>query len=114
LLAAVGIYGVVAYATRQRTREIGIRMAMGAERHAIYRLILREGFALISSGLAVGTLLALAFTRLLRSRLYGVSETDPLTFVSVGLVLSAVALLACHVPARRATKVEPTVALRAE
>jgi len=114
LLAAVGIYGVVAYTTRQRTREIGIRMALGAEKLQIYRLVLRQGLRLTLSGLVVGTALSLAFTRFLKSRLFGVSETDALTFASVGLLLAAVALLACHIPARRATKVEPTLALRAE
>jgi len=114
LLAAVGIYGVVAYTTRQRTREIGIRMALGAEKLQIYRLVLRQGLRLTLSGLVVGTALSLAFTRFLKSRLFGVSETDALTFASVGLLLAAVALLACYIPARRATKVEPTLALRAE
>jgi len=114
LLAAVGIYGVVAYTTRQRTREIGIRMALGAEKGNIYRLVLRQGFQLTLAGLIVGTALALAFTRLLKTQLFGVSETDALTFVSVGLLLAAVALLACHIPARRATRIEPTQALRSE
>lgn len=114
LLAAVGIYGVVAYTTRQRTREIGIRMALGAEKSQIYRLVLRQGFRLTLAGLVIGTALSLAFTRLLKTQLFGVSETDAFTFSSVGLLLAAVALLACHIPARRATKTEPTQALRAE
>ena len=114
LLAAVGIYGVVAYTTRQRTREIGIRMALGAETGNIYRLVLRQGFRLTLTGLIIGLLLSLAFTRLLKTRLFGVSETDALTFASVGLLLAAVALLACHIPARRATKTEPILALRSE
>jgi predicted permease len=114
LLAAVGIYGVVAYTTRQRTREIGIRMALGAEKGSIYRLVLRQGFQLTLAGLIVGTALALAFTRLLKTQLFGVSETDALTFASVGLLLAAVALIACHIPARRATRIEPTQALRSE
>jgi len=114
LLAAVGIYGVVAYTTRQRTREIGIRMALGAEKGGIYRLALGQGFRLTLAGLVVGTALGLAFTRLLKAQLFGVSETDAITFASVGLLVAVVALLACHIPARRATRVDPMVALRHE
>jgi len=114
LLAAVGIYGVVAYSTRQRTREIGIRVALGAEKGGIYRLVLGQGFRLTLAGLVVGTALGLAFTRLLKAQLFGVSETDAITFASVGLLLAVVALLACHIPARRATRVDPMVALRYE
>ena len=114
LLAAVGIYGVVAYTTRQRTREIGIRMALGAEKGNIYRLVLRQGFRLTLTGLVIGLFLSLVFTRLLKTQLFGVSETDALTFASVGLLLAAVALLACHIPARRAAKTEPILALRSE
>ena len=114
LLAAVGIYGVVAYTTRQRTHEIGIRMALGAEKPQIYRMVLRQGFFLTLSGLVVGTVLSLAFTRFLKSQLFGVSETDLLTFAGVALLLAAVALLACHIPARRATRIEPIQALRSE
>ena len=114
LLAAVGIYGVVAYSTRQRTREIGIRMALGAEQGGIYRLVLGQGFRLTLAGLVVGTALAVAFTRLLKAQLFGVSETDAITFASVGLLVAVVALLACHIPARRATRVDPMVALRYE
>src|SRR5579864_3176674 len=114
LLAAVGIYGVVAYTSRQRTREIGIRMALGAEKGGIYRLVLGQGFRLTLAGLVVGTALAVAFTRLLKAQLFGVSETDAITFASVGLLLAVVALVACHIPARRATRVDPMVALRHE
>src|SRR5581483_8357254 len=114
LLAAVGIYGVVAYTTRQRTREIGIRVALGAEKRGIYRLVLGQGFRLTLAGLLVGTALAMAFTRLLKAQLFGVSETDAITFAFVGLLLAVVALLACHIPARRATRVDPMVALRYE
>ena len=114
LLAAVGIYGVVAYSTRQRAREIGIRMALGAEKGGIYRLVLDQGLRLTLAGLGVGTALALAFTRLLKAQLFGVSETDAITFASVGLLLAVVALVACHIPARRATRVDPMVALRHE
>jgi predicted permease len=114
LLAAVGIYGVVAYTTRQRTREIGIRVALGAEKRSIYSLVLGQGFRLSVAGLVVGTALAVAFTRLLKAQLFGVSETDAITFTSVGLLLAAVALIACHIPARRATRVDPMVALRGD
>jgi len=114
LLAAVGIYGVVAYTTRQRTREIGIRVALGAKKEGIYRLVLGQGFRLILAGLVVGTVLALAFARLLKAQLFGVSESDAITFTSVGLLLAVVALVACHIPARRATRVDPMVALRHE
>jgi len=114
LLAAVGIYGVVAYATRQRTREIGIRMALGAEKVQIYRLVLGQGLRLMLAGLVVGMALSLAVTRLLKSKLYAVGSTDALTFASVAVLLSVVTLIACHIPARRATSIEPTVALRCE
>src|SRR5208283_3050889 len=114
LLAAVGIYGVVAYTTRQRTREIGIRMALGAEKVQIYRLVLGQGLRLMLAGLVVGMALSLAVTRLLKSKLYAVGSTDALTFASVAVLLSVVTLIACHIPARRATGIEPTVALRCE
>ena len=114
LLAAVGIYGVVAYSTRQRTREIGIRMALGADKRQIFTLVLRQGFRLVLMGLAAGTVLSLVLTRFLTSQLYGVSAMDPLTFATVAALLSAVTLAACYIPARRATKIEPTVALRCE
>ncbi len=114
LLAAVGIYGVVAYTTRQRTREIGIRMALGAEKVQIYKLVLGQGLRLMLAGLVVGMALSLAVTRLLKSKLYAVGSTDALTFASVAVLLSVVTLIACHIPARRATSIEPTVALRCE
>ncbi len=114
LLAAVGIYGVVAYTTRQRTREIGIRRALGAEKEGIYRLVLGQGFRLTLAGLVVGTALGLAFTRVLKAQLFGVSETDTMTFASSGLLVAVVALLACHIPARRAARVDPMLALRHE
>src|SRR5580693_1699380 len=114
VLAAVGVYGVVAYTTRQRAREVGIRMALGAEKGGIYRLVLGQGLRLTLAGLVVGTALAVAFTRLLKAQLFGVSETDAITFASVGLLLAVVALVACHIPARRATRVDPMVALRHE
>ena len=114
LLAAIGIYGVVAYTTRQRTREIGIRMALGAGTGNIYRLVLRQGFQLTVAGLVIGTALSLVITRFVKALLFGVSESDVVTFATVGVLLAAVALLACHIPARRAAKTEPTQALRCE
>jgi len=113
-LAAVGVYGVVAYATRQRTQEIGIRMALGAERSDILRLVLSQGLRMTVLGLGTGVAMALIATRLLHAHLLGVAPTDVLTYASVALLLSLVALAACYFPARRATKVEPTVALRCE
>jgi predicted permease len=114
LLATIGIYGVMAYSAAQRTREIGIRIALGAERSDILKLIIRQGIFLISIGAGLGLALALAATRVLQSLLFGVSATDPLTFAVVLFVLVGVALLACYLPARRATKVDPLVALRYE
>jgi predicted permease len=114
VLAAVGIYGVIAYTTRQRTREIGIRMALGAQRLQVLQLVLRQGLRLTALGLAIGLALSLAFTRLLGSLLFGVTPTDLLTFAGVTLLLSAVALGACYLPARRATSVDPMVVLRYE
>ncbi|HME00962.1 MAG TPA: ABC transporter permease [Terriglobia bacterium] len=113
-LAAVGVYGVVAYATRQRTHEIGIRMALGAEPADVLRLVLGHGLRMTLTGLGVGVAVSLAVTRLLRTQLLGVAPTDVLTYASVALLLSVVALAACYIPARRATKVQPTVALRCE
>jgi len=114
LLAAIGIYGVVGYAVAQRTHEIGIRIALGADRHDILKLIVGQGMVLIVIGAAIGLALALAATQVLKSVFFGVSATDPLTFVSVVIVLVGVALLACYLPARRAMKVDPLVALRYE
>lgn len=113
-LAVVGIYGVVSYTTRQRTREIGIRIALGAQRFNILRLVLKHGLVLTACGLAIGLTLSLLSTRLLSSLLFGVSATDALTFICVAALLCSAALLACYVPARRATKVDPNVALRYE
>jgi predicted permease len=114
ILAAVGIYGVVAYSTRQRTHEIGIRMALGAQKTDVFRLVLGRGIRLTLFGLAIGFLISLALTRFLRTMLLGVTATDALTFFVVAILLSAVALAASYIPARRATRVDPMVALRYE
>jgi len=114
LLAAIGIYGVMGYSVAQRTHEIGIRIALGAERRDILKLIVRQGMVLVLIGAGLGLALALTATRVVKSLLFGVSATDPLTFASVVVVLIEVALLACYLPARRATKVDPLVALRYE
>ena len=114
VLAAVGIYGVTAYTTRQRTHEIGIRMTLGASKRDVLRLVLGQGFQLTAIGVGVGLVLSLVLTRFLKSLLLGVTSTDALTFVSVAALLCGVALFACFVPARRAMRVDPMVALRHE
>jgi putative ABC transport system permease protein len=112
LLAAVGIYGVVAYSVTQRTHEIGIRMSLGAQRGNIRRMIVMRGMGLALIGVAIGWLAAVPLARVTSSFLFGVSATDPFTFVGISLLIAGVTFLASYIPARRAAKVDPLVALR--
>ena len=114
ILAGVGLYGLISFMTAQRTHEIGIRMAFGADPRDVLKLIIGEGMTLTLAGIVIGLLASFALTRLMESLLFGITTMDPVTFVVIAFVLGAVPLLACYIPARRATKVDPMVALRYE
>jgi ABC-type antimicrobial peptide transport system permease subunit len=114
ILASIGIYGVLAYSVAQRTSEIGLRMALGAQPRQVLALVLRQGMFLALIGAGVGVAVALPVARLASGLLYGVSATDPLTYAAIIFLLMSVALVACYLPARRATRIDPLVALRVE
>jgi ABC-type antimicrobial peptide transport system permease subunit len=114
VLASIGLYGVMSYSVAQRTREIAIRMALGATQSVILRRSVGQGMLLAATGIAIGTAAAVALTRFISSFLFGVAPNDPLTFVVIALMLTIVALLACWIPARRAARVDPMIALRYE
>jgi putative ABC transport system permease protein len=114
LLATIGLYGVVSYSVAQRTHEVGVRIALGAQRRNVLGLIVQQGLWLAAIGTGIGLICALVITRFLAALLYGVTPTDPLTLIAIPGVLLAVALLASYLPARRAARVDPVVALRTE
>ncbi len=114
VLSSIGLYGVISYSVRQRTHELAIRMAFGADQRGLVRMVLRQGLMLTAAGVGVGVIGSLLLTRLISGLLYGVTATDPLTYLSITALLGGVALAACYIPAVRATRVAPVEALRVE
>jgi putative ABC transport system permease protein len=113
-LAALGVYGIISHSVAQRTHEMGVRMALGAQPGDVFRLMLKKGLTLIVVGLVIGVAAALALARVLASLLYGVTPTDPMTFAAVSLLPAVIGSVACYIPARRATRIDPMTALRYE